>query len=117
LHTIELLKLRYNSKIVNSLETIAALTEMLLGIIGKGDPLLAAQALDCLFDVYTEEDYNIILKEKQILALLQKGHEYMKPIIATLKGKLPSENLKFVRVTHTNLRDFIEYKRKIMGPH
>lgn len=49
------------------------------------------------------------------MTLLWKGYEFMKPLIPTLRSKLPAENFKFVKVTHTNLKDFIDYKKKVMG--
>ena len=50
-----------------------------------------------------------------MLSFLQKGYDSFKHTLPTLKGKIKNEDFKFIKVTLTNLKDFIEYKRKIMG--
>lgn len=64
------MKQKYNSSVKNSLDSIREVTDMLMCYMRSSNITINTYALDCLFDVYTEEDYNVILAEKNILELL-----------------------------------------------
>lgn len=99
---------------MNSPSTIETVTLALLEALKSNDPLLGAQALDCLFDIYTEEDYNHILTKLSILHMLQQGHEYMRVQLPKVKSTLRVEDFNFIKLTLVNLKSFIAYKKKVM---
>jgi hypothetical protein len=55
---VELAKEKFNSSIRNSIEDVRKVTDFLLQLMNGDNLLVSASALDCFFDVYTEEDYN-----------------------------------------------------------
>ncbi|CAD8169166.1 unnamed protein product [Paramecium octaurelia] len=113
-HIIEVMKIRYSSKVKNDIETIRLVTQKLLKLMNQSNIMLAAQALDCLFDVYTEEDFNALLVEMQILELLSQGYQYLQSQLPQEKKTLAKEDWKFLKLTVTNLKQFIEYKVKMI---
>ncbi|CAD8183946.1 unnamed protein product [Paramecium pentaurelia] len=113
-HIIEVMKIRYSSKVKNDIETIRQVTQKLLKLMNQSNIMLAAQALDCLFDVYTEEDFNSLLVEMNIIELLSQGYQYLQSQLPKEKKSLEKDDWKFLKLTVTNLKQFIEYKVKII---
>ncbi|CAD8090237.1 unnamed protein product [Paramecium primaurelia] len=113
-HIIEVMKIRYSSKVKNDIETIRLVTQKLLKLMNQSNIMLAAQALDCLFDVYTEEDFNSLLVEMNIIELLSQGYQYLQSQLPKEKKSLEKDDWKFLKLTVTNLKQFIEYKVKII---
>ncbi|CAD8104582.1 unnamed protein product [Paramecium sonneborni] len=113
-HIVEVMKIRYSSKVKNDIETIRLVTQKLLKLMSQTNIMLAAQALDCLFDVYTEEDFNALLVEMKIIDLLTQGYQYLQSQLPNEKKCLGKDDWKFLKLTVTNLKQFIEYKVNIL---
>ncbi|KAM3146566.1 hypothetical protein pb186bvf_001535 [Paramecium bursaria] len=106
---VELMKLRYSSKIINTIDIIQKVTLFLLNIMNNKQIMLAAEALDCLFDVYTEEDYNQLLVSMNMIPILKQGYQGLKQSIPKSK-----DDKEFLMLTLENLGQFIEYKVKLL---
>jgi len=79
---------------------------------GHHDNLIGiAEALDTIFDVFAEDDYNGILKEIGMIQQLKAFVPQFKKIIRYQRKQL-GDNKAIVETSRTNLTRFIDYKIK-----
>jgi len=106
----EILALRFpisltNKEILSEIDLSQILDLLIQGFQSKDHFLIIAEALNALFDIFADETYNIQLKNKAILTIIEK--------ISFEKAGIIKKNRKFIKETQQNLKEFIKYKRNL----
>ena len=76
------------------------------------DLRVVAEALDKLFDVFSEDDTDAIFFQLNLLQKMRGIANSLKIKMATQKRNLSSESLGIVNMAKLNLQRFIKYKEK-----
>lgn len=74
--------------------------------------ILLAETLDCLIDVFSDDDTDQLAKQIQLISKLGASEPKLKNMIKSNKKTLDSEKLALVSTVQTNLHAFIQYKRQ-----
>lgn len=91
-----------------------AACDFITALLYHDNLMIVANALNALFDVYSEEGFDDVFRAKDLLSLCEQGYPVFKLKIQTAaKSKaLKGQNLSFVKSTLLNLRNFIVYKKE-----
>ena len=78
--------------------------------------ILISTALDAFYDIFSEDYYNQVLLENDVIAQMAKGQEGLAALYKRSKQEklLSKSELGNVENALENLAPFIEYKRKEM---
>ena len=95
---------------------IQKVTELLLESCQIPDLILISTALDAFYDIFSEDYYNQVLLENDVIAQMAKGQEGLAALYKRSKQEklLSKSELGNVENALENLAPFIEYKRKEM---
>ena len=74
-------------------------------------PVVAAAALNALFDVFSEANKNAVLVATGAMARLRQAHGVLKTSLPSLRGQLSREDYGHVSEAVLNLGRFIVYKK------
>ena len=82
----------------------------------SGDLLLIANCLDCFYEIWSEENYNQLLKDFNILALMKQGYPTLLQLRKEAnKRKLYSaQELDEIDEAVSNLESFVTYKMNLV---
>lgn len=81
-------------------------------LLHNNDLMILGEALNALFDVYSEETYDQIFINKGFMNTLTVGYDIFKNKIAEAKPNLSKENYALLRNHLLNLKRFIKYKQE-----
>ncbi|KAI5716893.1 hypothetical protein M8J76_014213 [Diaphorina citri] len=76
------------------------------------DLILLAETLDCLIDLFSDDDTDVLAKQVNLTGKLTANEPKLKSMIKSNKKTLDSEKLALVSTVQTNLHAFIQYKRQ-----
>ena len=98
------------------MEIIQKVTELLVEACSLADLVLISAALDAFFDIFSEDYYNQILLENNVIEQMQSGHEGLVALFQKSKAEKSLNKNELANADNAleNLPMFIEYKKKEM---
>ena len=92
---------------------ISQFCELLIKTCLTGELLQISYALDGFYEVFSEEDYNDILKEHNIIDQMASGAQGLEDMLerAKLSKTYSSDELGKIEDALMNVKPFVEYKR------
>ena len=92
-------------------------TKLLVESCQSGDLVLIAAALDAFYDIFSEEDYNQLLLENQVIQLMASGAPGLRQLYLKCKQQklLGRSELANAENALENLLPFVEYKKNVMN--
>lgn len=75
---------------------------------------VVCEALNAMFDVYSEETYDKVLANLNVISTLESGLEAMSNKIEQEQDKYEDEEIEFFGETLFNLEQFLKYKHENM---
>uniref|UniRef100_A0A8D8MF64 HEAT repeat-containing protein 3 n=1 Tax=Cacopsylla melanoneura TaxID=428564 RepID=A0A8D8MF64_9HEMI len=97
----------------NSMEHDMFVVSKLLRLLDTTTELsLLAETLDCLIDLFSDDDTDLLAKQVNLIGKLGTSEPKLKTMIKSNKKTLDSEMLALVSTVQTNLHAFIQYKRQ-----
>lgn len=111
LYIIELIALKASPKNHLSLEENAVVADHLVDLLKKDDVMIIGESLNALFDIYVDETYDAVFKEKNFLGVLEYGYNVFKEKIQASRKILPPESVGMLKQHLQNLKRFIKYKK------
>lgn len=115
LYLIELVALKASPKNKTSIEDNALVADHLIEILKNDDVMLIGEALNAIFDIYPDVDYDIVFKEKNFLTILNYGYSVFKDKIKAARKDLNKEQVGTLKQHLLNLKRFIKYKKETMA--
>ncbi|KAL4455729.1 hypothetical protein ABPG74_003139 [Tetrahymena malaccensis] len=109
---LDLIAYRFHPKFKISQEENSNSCLVLKDLLNSEDPMIASQALNTLFDVYSEEDYDNIFVQHNMLQILIAGKDIFQSKINQFKQNLNKSDYDFIKETLVNLKRFIKYKQE-----
>ncbi|KAL4489223.1 hypothetical protein ABPG72_006287 [Tetrahymena utriculariae] len=109
---LDLIAYRFHPKFKISQEENSNSCLVLKDLLNSEDPMIASQALNTLFDIYSEEDYDNIFVQHNMLQILITGKDIFQSKINQFKQNLNKSDYDFIKETLVNLKRFIKYKQQ-----
>lgn len=75
---------------------------------------VACESLNAMFDIYSEETYDNVLRKLQVVPKLEAGIEILADMCQKQAHHYEEEELEFFEETLYNLEEFIKYKKSNM---
>jgi len=99
-------------RFINEKEVNSMVGKQLVDACKDQNLLIVTQALDAMFDVYSEENHDDVFVHLGILTLLKEGYPLLKQKAKSLKKMFDPEEFGTIKDAINNLKRFIEYKEK-----
>jgi len=115
LATIELIGSRCHPKHNITMEENALVADVLLELLQADDVMVIGEALNALFDVYSEEAYDEVFVQKGFMNVLDYGFNVFRSKIAESKDNVSREDYLLLKNHLLNLKRFIKYKKEHIG--
>jgi hypothetical protein len=112
---IELLGTRCADRNKITIEENIVVADHMIELLKCDNVEIIGEALNALFDIYSEETYDLVFKEKGFMQILNYGYDVFKMKIKEGKGKLHKEKVKTLNNHLLNLKRFIKYKAEHIG--
>lgn len=96
---------------------ITEVTKLILESCQVADLVLISGALDALFDIFSEENYNTSLLERNVVQLMAQGAPTLSALYQKCKQEktLNRNELANAENALENVMPFIEYKKGVMN--
>ena len=114
LYLIELIGVKASPKNKMSIQDNVLVADHLIEVLKMDDVMLIGEALNALFDIYPDVDYDVVFKEKNLLTILNFGYNVFKEKIKAARKDLTNEDISTLKQHLMNLKRFIKYKKESM---
>ena len=111
LYLIELIGIKAAPKNKMSIQDNALVADHLIDALKVDDVMVIGEALNAVFDIYPDVDYDLVFKEKNFIGILTFGYSVFKEKIKTSRKDLSKEDLSTLKQHLLNLKRFITYKK------
>ncbi|TNV81755.1 hypothetical protein FGO68_gene4081 [Halteria grandinella] len=103
--------------VFTTIENVQEVTEMLVQACKSGNLLLISHALDAFYDIFSENNYNQALADKQVIQMMKVGLPHLQGLYkgARSEKQMSKRELRYADQALENLPAFIEYKVREMG--